>query len=186
MDIDIDFPNRDDILKILQHRVASINAEEKHKTGIYVTEIPHNPVNNRSTINYKTAEQRGYFKIDFLNVSIYKDVKNEEHLISLMNTEPLWDLLEHKEFVDQLFHVSGHCDILSKLKPKNIEQLAAVLAIIRPAKRYLINSNWNTIEAEVWIKPDTDQYYFKKSHAYSYAMAVIVHMNLLCEQLQTD
>ena len=186
MDIDIDFPNRDDILKLLKHRAASISLTEKHKSGIYVTEIPHNPLNNQSTIDYKTAEQRGYFKIDFLNVSIYKDVRDEQHLQTLMNTEPLWDLLEHREFVDQLFHVNGHTDILSRLKPRSVEQLAAVLAIIRPAKRYLLNSDWDTILNEVWIKPDSGEYYFKRSHGIAYAFAVVVHMNLFCEQLQNN
>ena len=36
---------------------------------------------------------------------------------------------------------------------------------------------------EVWTKPENDEYYFKKAHAVSYAMAVVVHMNLLVEQL---
>jgi DNA polymerase III alpha subunit len=183
-DIDIDFADRDKILKLLTHRAATLDGVKKHNTGVYVTEIPHNPVNNCATIDYKTADQRGYFKLDFLNVSIYKDVKNEQHLVELLNQEPIWELYEHKDFVDQVFHISGHSDILKKLKPKNIGQLAAVLAIIRPAKRYLANSDWDTIEKEVWTKPEDDQYFFKKSHAYSYAAAVIVHTNLLCNEIK--
>jgi hypothetical protein len=183
MDIDIDFGNRDQILRLLEHRVSTIDGIKKHNTGIYVTEIPHNPIDNYATIDYKSAEARGYFKIDFLNVGIYKDVKSEQHLIELVNREPIWELLEHQEFVDQLFHVNGHSAILSKLKPKSLEQLAAVLAIIRPAKRYLANSDWDQIMDEAWTVPQDGQYYFKKSHSFSYAMAIIVHMNLLCEQL---
>lgn len=183
MDIDIDFADRNQILKTLQHRVATLDGVKKHNTGIYATEIPHNPVNNHATIDYKTAESRGYFKIDFLNVSIYKDVADEQHLNRLIDQEPVWELFEHRDFVDQVFHISGHSDILAKLKPRSLDQLAAVLAIIRPAKRYLVNCDWNQIEKEVWTKPDNDQYYFKKSHAFSYAMAVVVHANLICEQL---
>jgi DNA polymerase III alpha subunit len=97
----------------------------------------------------------------------------------------MWELLEHQEFADQVFHISGHSNIVAKLKPRSVEQLAAVLAIIRPAKRYLVDCSWDQIMKEVWLKPDNDQYYFKKSHAYSYAVAVIVHANLLCEQLTT-
>jgi DNA polymerase III alpha subunit len=186
MDIDIDFANRDQILALLPHRAATLDGVKKHNTGIYTTEIPHNPIDNHATIDYKTAETRGYFKIDFLNVSIYKGVRNEQHLESLVNQQPMWELFEHREFVDQVFHISGHSSLLSKLKPQSIEQLAAVLAIIRPAKRYLADSSWDQIFKEVWCKPDNDQYYFKKSHAYSYAMAVIVHANLLCEQLATS
>jgi len=182
-DIDIDFADRDVVLSKIQHRVAKLDTDKKHNTGVYVTEIPYNPVNNLSTIDYKTAEERGYFKLDFLNVSIYKDVKDNDHLQQLMEREPLWELLQHDEFVDQLFHLNGHGDVLRKTCPTSVEQLAAVLAMIRPAKRHLIGESWTTIMQEVWKKPENDEYYFKKAHAVSYAMAVVVHMNLLCEQL---
>lgn len=185
MDIDIDFPDRDIILSKLQHRVARLDSGKKHNTGIYATEIPHNPVDMISTIDYKTAEERGYFKLDFLNVSIYKDVRDEQHLTELMNKEPVWELLEHKEFCENVFHVSGHDDVLRTLKPRSVEDLAAVLAIIRPAKRHLVKESWDTIRKEVWIKPTNGEYYFKKSHAFSYAVAVVVHMNLLCEQINS-
>ena len=182
-DIDIDFADRDIILGKLSHRVAKLDTGKKHNTGIYVTEIPHNPVDNLSTINYKDAEDRGYFKLDFLNVSIYKDIKDESHLQTLMERKPIWELLEHQDFVDQVFHLSGHSKLLKLLKPTSVEHLAATLAIIRPAKRHLANESWQTIMKEVWKKPTDGEYYFKKAHAVAYAVSVIVHMNLLCEQL---
>lgn len=184
-DIDIDFADRDVILDKLHHRVAKLDSGKKHNTGIYATEVPHNPVDNMSTIEHKTAEERGYFKLDFLNVSIYKTVQDEEHLTQLMNKEPLWDLLLHEEFSDNVFHLNKHGDVLKVLQPKSIQQLAAVLAIIRPAKRHLLKESWETIMKEVWIKPTDGSYYFKKAHAISYAIACVVHMNLLCEDLQT-
>ena len=183
MDIDIDFADRDIILSQLKHRVAKLNTGKKHNTGVYATEIPYNPVDNLSTIDYKTAEERGYFKLDFLNVSIYKDVKDESHLTQLMEREPLWQLLEHEEFSEKVFHLNGHSSLLKQLKPSSVSQLAATLAIIRPAKRHLANESWETIMKEVWTKPTNGEYYFKKAHAVSYAMACVVHMNLLCEQL---
>jgi len=157
----------------------------KHNTGIYAQEIPHDPFTNLSTIDYETAESRGYFKIDFLNVSIYDGVENEEHLQRLLNIEPLWILLEHREIVEKLFHINAHYDLVSKLKPTSIEQLAAVLAIIRPAKRYLNEKSWNEIMREVWERPAEDQYFFKRSHAIAYACAIVVQLNLICEQLLT-
>ena len=184
-DIDIDFADRDVVLSKLQHRTARMNDEKKHNTGVYVTEIPHNPVDNLSTIDYKTAEDRGYFKLDFLNVSIYKDIRDETHLVSLTEKEPLWELLEHEEFSDQVFHLNGHSELLKQLKPQSVKQLAATLAIIRPAKRHLANETWQTIEKEVWKKPSNGEYYFKKAHAVSYAMACVVHMNLICEQINS-
>lgn len=186
MDIDIDFPNRDQVLDKIKHIPASIidkNEVKRHKTGVYCHNIPINPLTNTASFDYKEAEQRGYFKIDFLNVNIYKDVRDEQHLQKLMETEPIWDLLEQDEFTNLLFHVNGHGNILRTLKPRNVEQLAATLAIIRPAKRHLLHKPWDQILKEVWVKPEGDEYYFKKSHSFSYAMAIIVHMNLLCERL---
>jgi DNA polymerase III alpha subunit len=142
-----------------------------------------NAVEGICAVPYDAAEEQGYFKIDFLNVGMYKGVRNEEHLIELMNKEPLWDLLEDNSFSDLLFHVNGHGEILRKMKPTTIEQLAAVLAMIRPAKRYLIGKDWNTVLNEVWKKPESEEYFFKKSHATAYAVAIVVQMNLICEQV---
>jgi hypothetical protein len=61
-----------------------------------------------------------YFKIDFLNVGIYKGVRDETHLIQLMETEPLWDLLQDEEFIQNLFHVNGHGSILRQMQTKNL------------------------------------------------------------------
>jgi len=184
-DIDIDFADRDVILSQLKHRVAKLNTGKKHNTGVYTTEIPHNPVDNLSTIEHKTAEERGYFKLDFLNVSIYKDVRDEAHLQELMEREPLWELLEHEDFSEKVFHLNGHNDLLKRLKPTSVKQLAATLAIIRPAKRHLANESWETIHKQVWTKPTDGTYYFKKAHAFAYALSVVVHINLLCEELNS-
>ena len=186
MDIDIDFANRDLALNILDHIRASRKENNQlvgHNTGVYFHNIPHNPVTNLSTIDYKEAEDRGYFKIDFLNVSIYKDILTDSHLHQLMDTEPLWDLLLQDDFSSLLFHVNGHGSILREMVPQSIEQLAAVLAMIRPAKRYLIGKDWNTVMGEVWLKPENDEYYFKKAHAVAYAVAIVVQMNLICEKI---
>jgi hypothetical protein len=186
MDIDIDFSNREDALKLFKHIRASRCEDEKlvkHNTGVYFHEVPLDAITNLSTIPYHEAEEKNFFKIDFLNVGLYNGVKSEQHLVELMNTEPLWDLLEQNEFVDLLFHINGHGDVLRAVKPTSIEQLAAVLAMIRPAKRYLLGKDWDIILKEIWVKPQSDEYYFKKSHAIAYAQAVVVQMNLICEQI---
>jgi hypothetical protein len=188
-DIDIDFADRDQALTIISHIKAMRQDRDQkhaHNTGIYAQSIPYDPVTNLAGIEYKQAEQRGYFKIDFLNVSIYKDVKNEAHLTQLMETEPLWELLLQDEFTDLLFHLKGHGTILRKTQPVSVEQLAAVLAMIRPSKRHLIGKSWPEIMTEVWTIPENDEYYFKKPHAIAYAMAVVVQMNLICESLSYE
>ena len=185
-DIDIDFADRTKALDIIQHVPASIiekGVSRRHNTGVYVSSIPVNPLTGCSSIDYKEAEKRGYLKVDFLNVNLYQGIKNEEHLIHLLNQEPLWDLLLQDDFVNLLFHVNGHGATLRIMKPTSVEELAAVLAMIRPAKRYLIGKDWSVVKKEVWQKPDGDEYFFKKAHAVAYASAIVVQMNLICEQI---
>jgi DNA polymerase III alpha subunit len=186
MDVDLDFQDRDQALNVLKHIKASRIDDQKlvpHNTGIYLQSIPYDPITNLASIDYKTAEQRGYFKLDFLNVNVYKGVRDEEHLKQLMEATPLWDLLEQDDFSNLLFHIHGHGNILRAMKPDTVEKLAAVLAMIRPAKRHLIGKTWDEVFAEIWIRPENGEYFFKKSHGIAYAMAIIVQMNLICEQI---
>jgi DNA polymerase III alpha subunit len=188
-DIDIDFLDRSQALDVIKHIKASRRDDSKlvtHNTGIYLQTIPCDPISNLSGIDYKEAEERGYFKIDFLNVNIYKGIRDEAHLAQLMETEPLWDLLEQDDFSSLLFHVNGHGNILRQMKPTSILQLAAVLAMIRPAKRHLIGMDWTTVMTTIWTKPEDGDYYFKKAHAVAYAMAIAVQMNLICEQISYE
>jgi len=185
-DIDIDFTDREQVLKLFKHTVASRSDNGrlvKHNTGVYLHEVPVDAVTGLCSVPYEQAEEQEFFKIDFLNVGLYNGVRNEEHLKQLMETEPLWDLLLQDEFVDLLFHLNGHGAILRKTCPTSVAQLAAVLAMIRPAKRNLIGKSWPEIMKEVWMKPETNDYYFKKSHATAYAVAIVVQMNLICESI---
>lgn len=185
-DIDIDFFDREQALSVLKHVKASRKDGNKlvaHNTGVYFHEIPHNPMTNLSNIEYKEAEDRGYFKLDFLNVGIYKGIRSEEHLNQLMSQEPLWDLLEQDEFTNLLFHVNGHGYLMRQMKPQSIEKLAMCLALIRPGKKHLVGKTWTEIGAEIWERPTNGDYYFKKSHAVAYATAIVVQMNLICENI---
>ena len=188
-DIDIDFVDREHALTLFKHvRASRVDNKKlvKHNTGVYLHEVPMSAVEGICAVPYEAAEEQGYFKIDFLNVGMYKGVRDEAHLIQLMETEPLWDLLQDNDFVQNLFHVNGHGSILRQMKPESIEQLAAVLAMIRPAKRYLIGKEWTTVMTEVWNNPESEEYFFKKSHATAYAVAIVVQMNLVCEQISYE
>ena len=185
-DVDIDMANRDNLLCVLRHIKGSIkrpDGMEKHNTGVYIQPIPHDPLTGLSTIDHKEAEDIGYFKLDVLNNSVYNNIESEQELNNLCKQEPVWELLSAKEIVEQLFHINNHYDIIEQHKPTNIDQLAMILAMIRPGKRYLVGKSWEEIEKDVWKKPDNDTYFFKKSHAYSYAMAIIVQLNKLVSLL---
>ena len=185
-DIDLDFANRDDVLTLFKHHPATIiknNEHSKHNTGVYVSDIPTDPRNGISSIDYKEADDRGYFKLDFLNVHVYNAVKDEDHLIALMAREPSWKRLwEQEPFCEQVIHINNHYDLVQKMKPDSIPRMAMFLALIRPAKRHLAGKSWREIYQTIWDKPDSNDYYFKKAHAVSYAVLVQVHMNLLEEQ----
>jgi hypothetical protein len=185
-DVDIDFGNRDDILQYIKHVPASMRNVypiRKHATGVHVTDIPVDGVNDMANIDYTVAEKRGYFKLDLLNVHIYSQVKSEEHLIELMD-EPDWGMLKDKKTVEQLIHLSNHYQSLQRMPEPvdSIPRLAMFLAVIRPAKKHLIGKPWATVAQTVWEKESND-YHFKKSHSVAYANLVVVHMNLLRHSL---
>ena len=186
-DIDIDVANREQALSLLKHTAASIIKEDKntkHNTGIYFTNIPADPFTGRASFDYESAEDLGYVKVDVLNVSLYQQVKNEEHLDKLMQQEPAWDRLYDPDFCARLIHIGAHYDTLIKMPEavNSIARLAMFLAVIRPAKRHLIGQTWREVAESVWEKPEDDGYYFKKAHAISYAHLVAVNINLISEQ----
>ena len=183
-DVDIDLPDRDKLLAVIKHIPASMRKVDpirKHSTGVHITEIPYDPVNDMASIDYKEAEQRGYFKLDLLNVHVYSQVKSEEHLIQLMY-EPDWTMLNNRATVEQLIHLGNSFDLMRRMpEPINsIPRLAMFLAVIRPAKRHLLGKTWKEVNETVWEKDQTG-YSFKRSHAVAYAQLVVVHMNLLRE-----
>jgi len=187
-DIDIDFGDRGRALSLIKHYPASIDRDEKlvrHNTGIYVTDIPIDPFTGHAAIGHEQAEQRGYIKLDLLNVGVYQGVRNEEHLQNLIDTEPLWDLLRDPGFCSLIIHIGNHHDTLIRMPESvdSIPRMAMFLSVIRPAKRHLIGKPWAEVAKTVWQRPEDDSYYFKKSHAVAYAHLVAVHMNLICESI---
>jgi hypothetical protein len=183
-DIDIDFAARDDALQLLKHTPASINRNGKwvkHNTGVYFTDIPKNPLSQCASIDYEVAEDRGYVKLDFLNVHVYTLIKSQEHLDQLLAQNPDWNKLYSRDFCEQVIHIGNHYDTLIKMPEKvnSIITLAMFLSIIRPSKRHLIGKSWDDVTKTIWLKPDDGIYYYKKSHAVAYAHLTAVHINLL-------
>jgi hypothetical protein len=185
-DIDIDLGDRDKLLAVIKHIPASMRnviPNRKHPTGVYITDIPHDPVNDMAALHYVDAENRGYFKLDLLNVHVYEQVRDEAHLIELMN-EPDWTVLKERATVEKLIHLGNSYDLIQRMPEPidSIPRLAMFLAAIRPAKRHLIGRTWKEINQTVWDKDPTG-YSFKRSHAVAYAQLVVVHMNLLKEKI---
>ena len=95
-------------------------------------------------------------------------------------------MLQHEDVVKNLAHIHAHINVLKVLKPQSIIELAEVLAIIRPAKRSLLNESKEKIKNEVWQKPSDGYYYFKKAHEIAYAVSIVVQLNLFCEQVEQN
>ena len=179
-DIDIDLADRDQLLALIQATPAKQKNNQKHNSGVYVTNIPYDPVQKCATIDYITAEQLGYFKIDLLNMSVYQLVKSPEHYEQMLSQQPPWERLwTDRSWAHQIVHVGTYKILLENMRPNSIPRMAAFISIIRPGKAHLQNKTWEEVFKTVWDGDDSRGFVFKQSHAISYAALVALHMNLL-------
>ena len=182
-DIDIDCPDRSRILELIQHTPARQVVDgrpRRHNSGIYITDIPQDIENGCAAIDYESAEQRGYFKIDLLNMSVYQLIRDPEHYDEMLSATPPWHRLwTDPAWASQLVHVGNYTDLLAAMKPDSIPRMAAFISIIRPGKAHLQRRPWAEVFASVWDGDDSKGFVFKKAHAVSYSMLVALHMNLL-------
>lgn len=182
-DIDIDFADRSTALSEVLHipAVEDRNGRRQvHQSGVYFHDIPCHPLDGMAAWDYETAENYGFFKIDFLNNTIYKGVRDEGHLVQLLTTEPPWAVFMDPDIVAGLAHIGKHFDIVQQIAPTSILDLAVCIALIRPGKKYLVGKTRAEIDREIWLP--TKDYYYKKSHAISFAGSIIVQLNLLIEK----
>ena len=182
-DIDLDLADREQLLKLIQvtsARQIHQGQVRKHNSGIYHTDIPYDPVNECAAIDYETAEQLGYFKIDLLNMSVYQLIKDPDHYKEMLKATPPWERLwTEPEWAKQLVHVGNYTELLANMKPDSIPRMAAFIAIIRPGKAHLQNKPWTEVFESVWDGDSSRGFVFKHSHSISYAALVALHMNLL-------
>jgi hypothetical protein len=182
-DIDLDLADRNQLLELIRATPARQMHQgqvRRHNSGVYVTDIPYDPVNECAAIDYETAEERGYFKIDLLNMSVYQLVKSPEHYQEMLAKEPPWSRLwTDPDWAKQLVHVGNYTDLLATMKPDSITRMAAFIAIIRPGKAHLQNRLWAEVFDSVWDGDSSRGFVFKHSHSISYAALVALHMNLI-------
>lgn len=182
-DIDLDLADRDQLLKLIRAvpaRQSHQGQVRRHNSGVYVTDIPYDPVNKCAAIDYEAAEQLGYFKIDLLNMSVYELVKSPEHYQQMLDQTPPWQRLwTDTEWAKQLVHIGNYTDLLAAMRPDSIPRMAAFISIIRPGKAHLQNLPWAEVFETVWDGDDSRGFVFKHAHAIGYAALVALHMNLL-------
>ena len=182
-DIDIDLADREQLLKLIQVIPAQQVHQgqiRRHNSGVYPTDIPYDPVYACAAIDYETAEQLGYFKIDLLNMSVYQLIQSPDHYKEMLAQEPPWSRLwTDPVWAKNLVHIGNYVDLLNKMRPDSIPRMAAFISIIRPGKAHLQNQPWDQVFSSVWDGDDTKGFVFKKAHAVGYAALVSLHMNLL-------
>ena len=182
-DIDIDLANRDQVLALIDYTAASQRKNDqlvRHNSGVYVTHIPRDTLNGYASIDYQQAEQRGYFKIDLLNNTVYQLIRDQQHYDQMLAATPPWQRLQDQQFVQKIVHINNAWDQLQRM-PEPVDSLARMamfIAVIRPAKRYLQGKPWREVAERIWLA-EQDGYYFKKSHSVAYSHLVALHMNLV-------
>jgi len=182
-DIDLDLADREQLLKLIRATPARQMHQgqvRRHNSGVYVTDIPYDPVNACAAIDYEQAEQLGYFKIDLLNMSVYQLIKSPEHYEQMLAQEPTWSRLwTDTEWAKQLVHIGNYTELLQSMRPDSIPRMAAFISIIRPGKAHLQNKPWAEVFESVWDGDASKGFVFKHAHAVGYAALVALHMNLL-------
>jgi hypothetical protein len=186
MDIDIDFQTSFSPSTIFKHAVkASMVVDEElkpHQAGYYFQQIPRDRITGLAAIPYEKAEELGYIKIDFLHLALLNEIKSKQQLRELMDKEPDWNLLLDEDIVKHLFQIGKHFDIIQKVKPKSVQQLADCIALIRPGKKQFLKSylkNKDAIRPLLYAKPEAGGYYYKKPHAVAYALTIIAQLNII-------
>lgn len=187
-DIDLDLADRDQLLKLIHAtpaRQLHQGQVRRHNSGVYVTDIPYDPVNACAAIDYEQAEQLGYFKIDLLNMSVYQLIKSPEHYQKMLDQEPNWPRLwTDSEWAKQLVHVGNYTALLETMRPDSVPRMAAFISIIRPGKAHLQNKPWAEVFETVWDGDDSRGFVFKKAHALGYSKLVALHMTLLSQPVE--
>lgn len=187
MDVDIDFKTTFDPLDYFDEaiRASMVNKDAqliKHPAGVYFQSIPQDSITKFAAIPYKNAEELGYFKFDCLHLSVLDYFESKDEIRELIKIEPDWMLLESAVHVQKLFQLAKHYDVISLVKPKSVQELADCIALIRPGKRFLLDAyvkNRDAIRTELYRRDPEAKYYFKKSHAISYALTIVLQLHLI-------
>jgi hypothetical protein len=200
-DVDIDVVTRDKVLELFPDavRASQMTTDGRklvsHNTGVYFQNLPQDPLLGVTTFPYDIAEDLGYYKVDFIPFHIYEHADSDKHIQEMVtfaeSVEFPWEWFTERMFFEnnepklKLTHIGNYYDLCQAYPPTSVMDVAILIALIRPRKKYLIGEDWVDICEKIWKKlPEENSdgsgnYFFKKSHAVGYALAVLVHMQLL-------
>jgi DNA polymerase III alpha subunit len=188
MDVDIDVADAAAVRALFNWTRASLVRSDSgnsvlaaHNCGVHPQTIPIDPLTKLSAIPYEAAEELGYFKIDFLPLNVYQHFSSRKEIEELIAKEPDWTLLLVQSNHSKLFQLSNHGDLILKLRPSSLLELADINALIRPGKRALLPLYIKDREVarKVLWKKDESGYTFKKAHALGYAHVLLLQLHLI-------
>lgn len=189
MDIDIDLPSSFKPQQTFEHVVLASMIDKgdikKHPCGAYFQNMPVDSISGVAAIPYDVAEDFGYFKIDFLHLTVLDHLKSKQELRELSKTDPDWTLLMNEANVVKLFQIGKHYQLIKRVQPKSVIELADIVALIRPNKRHLLDqylSNKEKIRPLLYRQQDDDKSSFKKSHAIAYALTIVIQLHLISQK----
>ena len=184
-DIDIDTQTKFDPLTVFKEGVkASMirNGElAPHPCGVYLQDVPKDPLTGLAAAPYELAEELECFKLDFLHLRVYDSFTSRAEIKRLITIKPDWNLLLIPSVVRDLFQLAKHAELLTTLKPKSVLELADCLALIRPQKRYLLQyyqKDRLSCRKLLYTKEAGESYAFKKAHACAYALVIVLQLHL--------
>ena len=186
MDIDLDFKQdfnpKDYFPTAISASIVKNEQLVKHPCGCYFQNIPIDLKTNLSAIPHKRAGEFGYFKIDFLHVSVLDPFKSKQEIRELSKLEPDWDLLLDPANFPYLTHLKDHYELVNQVKPRSVIELADCLALIRPGKRQFVKEYLKDAKrVRRYLYDKTDQYYFKRSHAVAYSLTIVTQLHLISQ-----
>lgn len=185
MDVDIDtspsFKPENYFPKWVRAAIMKDGKIQPHPVGVYPQAMAVDPLTKLAAIPYEKAEELGYLKVDFLHLNVYEHFKDRQEIEELVEREPDWTLLQLPSTWPKLFQLAKHGELLQKVKPRSVEELADCMALIRPGKKGLLGLYLKEREAcrRVLYAKDDEGYSFKKSHALAYSLVVVLQLHLI-------
>lgn len=186
MDIDIDTPTSFDPKEVFPDVILASRVMDtqllKHPCGVYFQTMPSDPVTTLAAIPHDHATEFGFTKIDFLHLSFLDMFDNKKQMKALLKRSPKWGLLLRSDVVSKLFQLHNNIDLVRNVQPSSIQEIADCISLIRPGKLSLVDAyhkdKESTREKLYTIDPN-DKYSYKKGHALSYALIVVLQMHLI-------
>lgn len=150
---------------------------QPHPSAVYLEDVPVDSVTGNCAFDYEFGDSLGFMKVDLLNNSAYSKFTSKDEVLRAVENFDDWRSFDDPDIVANLPHLGKHVETVRRIKPRSINDLADVLALIRPGKKHLLEAYLKNPEKvrsrSLYTRASNGMMYFKKSHAVSYAMMIV-------------